>query len=161
MLFEQLFELFSVGVVFSSRLFELIRVVFISVLVILVGPNYCGGSHQRDKAKLHRKARSLSEGGTMRLETLIEFKSLNSSFSNSNLSIRAFRAQICQFELIELIFLLKLHKQFPVEQFYASRAIRADSTSVFSTLPPSLPSPHSLPSTLFLSLPPLLSPPPF
>ena len=38
MLFEQLFKLCSVVVVFSSKLFELIRVVGISV-VILVGPN--------------------------------------------------------------------------------------------------------------------------
>ena len=47
------------------------------------------------------------------------------------------RAQIVQFELFELILLLKLDKQFPVERFEASRAIRADSTSVSSTLPPS------------------------
>ena len=48
-----------------------------------------------------------------------------------------FRAQIVQFELFELIFLFELDKQFPVEQFEARRAIRADSTSVRSTLSPS------------------------
>ena len=37
-LFEQLFELFSVVCLFSSKLFELIRVVVIFVVVILVGP---------------------------------------------------------------------------------------------------------------------------
>ena len=46
------------------------------------------------------------------------------------------RAQIARFELFELILLLKLDKQLPVEQFDASRAIRADSTSVSSSLPP-------------------------
>ena len=38
------------------------------------------------------RAKSPSEGGTKRLETLIELKLLKSSFSNSNFSIRAFRA---------------------------------------------------------------------
>ena len=37
--------------------------------------------------------------------------------SSSNFSIRAFRAQTSQFELFELILLLKLDKRFPVEQF--------------------------------------------
>ena len=118
------------------------------------------------------------EGGMIRLETLIELKSLNSSFSSSNFSTRAFRAQISQLELFELkslnssfsssnlstrafraqisqlelfelkslnsnfsssnfsirAFLSKLDRRFPVE---ASRAIRADSTSISSTLPPS------------------------
>ena len=46
------------------------------------------------------------------------------------------RAQISQFELFELILLLKLDKRFPVEQFEASRAIRGSSISVSSTLPP-------------------------
>ena len=46
------------------------------------------------------------------------------------------RAQISQFDFFELVLLLKLVKQYPVEQFEASRAIRADSTSVSSTLPP-------------------------
>ena len=40
--------------------------------------------------------------------------------SSSNCSIRAFRARISQFELIELILLLKLDKQFPVEQCEAT-----------------------------------------
>ena len=57
--------------------------------------------------------------------------------SSSNFSIRAFRAQICKFELFELILLSKLDKQIPVEQCEASRAIRGGSTSVSSTLPPS------------------------
>ena len=39
-----------------------------------------------------------SEGGMIRLETLIELKFLNSSFSNSTLSVRAFRA----YPLIEI-----------------------------------------------------------
>ena len=56
---------------------------------------------------------------------------------NSNCSIPAFRAQISQFELFELILLLKLDKQFPVERFEAGRAIRGSSVSVSSTLPPS------------------------
>ena len=43
------------------------------------------------------------------------------------------RAQISQFELV---LLLKLDKQFPVERFEASRAIRGSSISVSSTLPP-------------------------
>ena len=54
---------------------------------------------------------SFSEGGTIRLETLIELTFLNSSFSNSNLY---------QFDLFELILLLKLDKQFPVGQFEAT-----------------------------------------
>ena len=48
-----------------------------------------------------------SEGGMIRLETLIELKFLNSSFSSSN----------TQCELFELILLSKLDKQLPVEQF--------------------------------------------
>ena len=67
------------------------------------------------------------EGGIIRLETLIELKFLN----------RAFRSQILNIELFELILVLKLKKQLPVEQFEASRAIRASSISVSSTLPPS------------------------
>ena len=59
--------------------------------------------------------------------------------SSSNLSIRAFRAQAYQFVCFELILSLKLHRQLPVEQFEASRAIRADRTSVSSTLSPSYP----------------------
>ena len=47
------------------------------------------------------------------------------------------RAQLSQFVVFELALLLKLDKQFPVEQFEASRAIRASSISVSSTLPPS------------------------
>ena len=56
--------------------------------------------------------------------------------SSSIFSIRAFRAQICRFELFELVLLLKLDKQFPVERFEASRAIRGSGISVSSTLPP-------------------------
>ena len=55
--------------------------------------------------------------------------------SSSNLSIRAFRAQVPQFELFELVLFLKLDKQLPVEQFEASRTIRGSSISVSSTLP--------------------------
>ena len=40
--------------------------------------------------------------------------------SSSNFSIRVFRAQISQFEPFELILLLKLDKQFPVERFEAA-----------------------------------------
>ena len=47
------------------------------------------------------------------------------------------RAQISQFELFELILLLKFDKWFPVEQFEASRAIRGSSISVSRALPPS------------------------
>ena len=42
MLFEQLFELRSVGLLSSSKLFELIRVVVIFVVVVMVGPNLPG-----------------------------------------------------------------------------------------------------------------------
>ena len=42
-----------------------------------------------------------------------------------------------EFELFELILLLKLDEQFPIEQFDASRAIRGSGISVSSTLPPS------------------------
>ena len=57
--------------------------------------------------------------------------------SRLNFQIRAFRVQISQFELCELVLLLKLYKKLPVEQFEASRAIRGSSISVSSTLPPS------------------------
>ena len=53
----------------------------------------------------------------------------------------ACRAQILyQFQLFELILLLvsKLDKQFPVDQFGASRAIRGSTLSVSSTPPPFL-----------------------
>ena len=63
-----------------------------------------------------------SEGGMMRLETLIELKCLNSSFSSSDLFIRAFRA----YPLIE------------PRQTAPGRAVRGDSISVSSTLPPPL-----------------------
>ena len=53
-------------------------------------------------------------------KTLIELKFLNSSFSSSNFSIRAFRARISKFELFELVLLLKLDKQLPVERFEAA-----------------------------------------
>ena len=62
-----------------------------------------------------------SEGGMIRFETLIELKCLNSSFSNSNFSIRAFRA----YPLIE------------TRQMVPCRAIRGNSISVNSALPPS------------------------
>ena len=45
------------------------------------------------------------------------------------------RAQILQFDRFELILLLKLDKQFPVERFEASRAIRGSRISVSSTPP--------------------------
>ena len=56
--------------------------------------------------------------------------------SISNLSIRAFRAQISQFDIFERILRLKVDKLFPVEQFEASRAIQGSRFSVSSTLPP-------------------------
>ena len=62
-----------------------------------------------------------SEGRTIRLETLIELKFLDSSFSSSNSSIRLVRA----YPLID------------IRQSAPGRAIRADSISVNSTLPPS------------------------
>ena len=58
----------------------------------------------------------------IRLETLIELKFLDSSFSSSNLSIRAFRAQTSQFELFEFILFLKLDRPAP------RRAIRGKSS---------------------------------
>ena len=48
-----------------------------------------------------------SEGGMIRLETLIELRFLDSGFSSSNFSIRVF----------ELVLLSKLNKQFSVERF--------------------------------------------
>ena len=54
-----------------------------------------------------------------------------------NLSIRAFRAQIVQFELFEFVLFLKLDKQLLVGRFEASRAIRGSSISVSSALPAS------------------------
>ena len=66
--------------------------------------------------------------GMLRLEALIELKFINLSFSNSNFSIRAFRA--CP--------PIEHRKQLLVEQFEASRALRGSSISVGSTLPPLL-----------------------
>ena len=66
---------------------------------------HAGGITQEDGSRTQN-----SEGGMIRLETLIELRLLNSSF----------RAQISQFELCELILLLKLDKQFAVEQFEAT-----------------------------------------
>ena len=40
--------------------------------------------------------------------------------SSSNFSSRAFRPQICQFEFFEFILLLKLDKQFPVDNLLAT-----------------------------------------
>ena len=59
-------------------------------------------------------------GGVKRLETLIDLKFLNSSFSNSNFSIRAFRA----YPLIE------------IRQTVPCRAIRGSNISVSTALPP-------------------------
>ena len=53
-------------------------------------------------------------------ETLIELKFLKSSCSSSSFSIRVVRDQNSQFELFELILLLKLGKQLPVERFGAT-----------------------------------------
>ena len=64
----------------------------------------------------------VSEGGTIRLETLLELKFLDSSFSSSNISIRAFRA----YYLVE------------IRQTILCRAFRGNSISVNSILPPSL-----------------------
>ena len=71
-----------------------------------------------------------SEGGMIRLETLIELKFINSSFSNSIFCLFV----CCQFELFELILLLTLHKQLPVEQFEASRE-RFEAAASQSTVP--------------------------
>jgi hypothetical protein len=56
----------------------------------------------------------------MRLETLIELESLNSSFSSSDF----------QFERFELVLLLGLEEQLSDERFEASRAIRGGAISV-------------------------------
>ena len=48
--------------------------------------------------------------------------------SSSNLSILAFRAQISQFELFELIILLRLDKQFSIEQFEPTASQSAASS---------------------------------
>ena len=56
--------------------------------------------------------------------------------SSSNLSIRAFRAQIYQFELFELSLLLNSNEPFPVEHFVPSGAVRGNSISGNRTLPP-------------------------
>ena len=65
--------------------------------------------------------RRRSEGGTMRLEILVELKLFDSSLSSSNFSISAFRA----YPLVE------------TGQTAPCRAIRGNSISVSSTLPPS------------------------
>ena len=62
-----------------------------------------------------------SEGGMIRLETLNELNYVNSSISNSNFSIRAFRAYP----------LIGIRRTVPC------RAIRGNIISVNSTLPPS------------------------
>ena len=49
------------------------------------------------------------------------------------------RAQMFQFELFELVLLLKLDEQFPVEQFEASRAEAAVSQSAVACPPLNLP----------------------
>ena len=64
--------------------------------------------------------RDALEGGLIGLETLVDLKFLDASCSSSNLSIRAFRAQISQLELFELILLLKLDNQLSIEQFEAA-----------------------------------------
>ena len=71
-----------------------------------------------------------SEGGMKRLETLIELK----------LFIRAFRAQSYQFELFELILLLKLDRRLPVERFEATA-----SQSTVPSPPGCAPAPAPLP----------------
>ena len=67
------------------------------------------------------RSRPSSEGGMIRLETLIELRFLNSNFSSSKFSIRAFRA----YPLIE------------IRQTVPCRAIQGNIISVSSTLPPS------------------------
>ena len=62
----------------------------------------------------------ISDGGMMRLETLIELNVLNSSLSSSTFPIRAFRAHP----------LIEIRKAAPC------RAIRGNSISVNSTFPP-------------------------
>ena len=71
--------------------------------------------------------RRSSEGGTTRLETLIELEFLDSSFSSSNCSIRAFRPYP----------LAELDKRFPVERFEAavSRSAVPSSPLAFAASP--------------------------
>jgi hypothetical protein len=64
--------------------------------------------------------------GSSRSETLIELRFLNSSFSSSDSSFRAFRA----------------HPLVEIGQAVPCRAIRGNTTSVNSTLPPSHTSSH-------------------
>ena len=97
-LFEQLFELFSVGCLFSSKLFELVRVVVIFVVVILAGP-YPPFSLPGPAKSGQRRPPVFGRG--------------DDTVGNPH------RAQISQLELFELILLLKLDKQFPVVQFEA------------------------------------------
>ena len=47
------------------------------------------------------------------------------------------RAQSSQFEVVEVITLSKVHRQFSIGQLEATRAIRGSSISVGSILPPS------------------------
>ena len=63
----------------------------------------------------------ISEGGMIRLESLLELKFINSSISSSNFSIRAFRA----YPLVE------------IRRTVPCRAIRGSSISVSSIIPPS------------------------
>ena len=81
------------------------------IIILLIITNMSLATRQQD----------FSEGGMIRLEALIELKFLDSRCSSSTLSIRAVRA----YPLIE------------IRQAAPCRAIRGNSISVNSTLPPS------------------------
>ena len=62
------------------------------------------------------------KGGTIRLQTVDDLKSLNSSFSSSNSYIRAFRAQLFEFVVVRAYPLIEIRQTVPL------RAIRGESS---------------------------------
>ena len=76
-------------------------------------------TYRQHTYRQHRTAGN-SEWGTMQLEVLVELKFLDSSFSSSPFSIRAFRASPLN----------------EIRQIVPCRAVRGSSISVSSTLPP-------------------------
>ena len=71
-----------------------------------------------------RKGRNPHRAQISQIE-LFEFKFLDSSCSRSKFSIRAFRAHMFQFELFELVLLLKLDNKLHVERFEAAASLSA------------------------------------
>ena len=62
----------------------------------------------------------MSEGGGMAFRPDQKDSSKSNIGRGDDTVENPHRAQICQFELFELLLLLKLHRQLPVEQFEAT-----------------------------------------